>query len=501
MRSQSSTPAQTLTQSQGAGSVPWQHLEESSRCTQAPFLSPPTAFLPAACGGRGAGRRRRRQRESEAAEPHYKSQQSSGSEQTALSFNEGPCRLLCHPPTPDSHLSSAMALPPLSWLLRLAAFCHLTMLLAGQQRGVNKCSIQCSKMTTSKIPVNRLVQYQRNQESCNRRAIILTTVKGLLICADPKEEWVQKAMEYLDRQTAAPAQNGGTFERQIGTSEPATTPATRGMDRSAVSQTKVTGESSSQEAQRAFETSPELPTGVADSRGTRSPSTSEAPDGRPKRTELFNEAAITTTTSWQSSTAYQPGSGLWAKEKASEAPSTQTLPTQAPSTQASSTQAPTISHAALENNTGSEGQPVWIKTQYPTPENSLGPNEMGPISTPMDAFVGTGSTPDIFVVPVSSEGAPSMDPLLLGSMAPRAEEPIHTTVDPQRLGIPDSQAATRRQAVGLLAFLGLLFCLGLAMFAYQRLQGCPRKTAGDTINGLCYVPRSCGSNTYVLVPV
>nr|XP_010965602.1 fractalkine isoform X4 [Camelus bactrianus] len=319
----------------------------------------------------------------------------------------------------------------------------------------------------------------------------LTTVKGLLICADPKEEWVQKAMEYLDRQTAAPAQNGGTFERQIGTSEPATTPATRGMDRSAVSQTKVTGESSSQEAQRAFETSPELPTGVADSRGTRSPSTSEAPDGRPKRTELFNEAAITTTTSWQSSTAYQPGSGLWAKEKASEAPSTQ----------ASSTQAPTISHAALENNTGSEGQPVWIKTQYPTPENSLGPNEMGPISTPMDAFVGTGSTPDIFVVPVSSEGAPSMDPLLLGSMAPRAEEPIHTTVDPQRLGIPDSQAATRRQAVGLLAFLGLLFCLGLAMFAYQRLQGCPRKTAGDTINGLCYVPRSCGSNTYVLVPV
>lgn len=149
----------------------------------------------------------------------------------------------------------------------------------------------------------------------------------------------------------------------------------------------------------------------------------------------------------------------------------------------------------------SYGQPVWIKTQYPTPENSLGPNEMGPISTPMDAFVGTGSTPDIFVVPVSSEGAPSMDPLLLGSMAPRAEEPIHTTVDPQRLGIPDSQAATRRQAVGLLAFLGLLFCLGLAMFAYQRLQGCPRKTAGDTINGLCYVPRSCGSNTYVLVPV
>ncbi|VFV41189.1 fractalkine-like [Lynx pardinus] len=313
-------------------------------------------------------------------------------------------------------------------------------------------------------------------------------------------------MEHLERQTAMPVQNGGTFEKQIGVGEPRTTLAARGMDKSTVTEPKATRESSGQEAQRALGTSPELSTGVADSWGTRFPSTSKAPDGGPpagsQRTELFNTAALTTPASWQSS-AYKPGSGLWAEGKASEAlptqapatqaPSTQTLPTQAPSTQV-----PTILHTA------SEEQPVWISG--PMPENSLGPVEMGPISAHTDALRGSDSMPRLSMVPVSSESVPSREPVASGSWTPKAEEPIHATVDPQRLEVlitpvPDSQAATRRQAVGLLAFLGLLFCLGVAMFAYQSLQGCPRKMAGDMVDGLRYVPRSCGSNSYVLVPV
>ncbi|XP_007468348.1 PREDICTED: fractalkine [Lipotes vexillifer] len=388
-----------------------------------------------------------------------------------------------------------MALPPLSWLLRLTALCHLIVLLAGQHHGAKKCNITCGKMT-SEIPVARLVHYQRNQESCGKRAIILKTMKEKLFCADPQEKWVQKAMEHLDRKAAALAPNGGTFEKQIGVGEPRTSPATRGMDWSEASEIKFTSESSSQEAQRAFGTSPELPPVVADSRGTRSPSTSKTPDGGPETTAVFNKAAVTTTTSWQSSTAYQPGADLEAEGKASEAPSTQ----------APSTQALTISHTVPEDNTGPKGQPGWIKGQDPTPENSLGSKELGPISAHTDAFMGPGSVSDVFVVPVSSEGVPSTDPLASGSWTPKVKEPIHATVDPQRLGvlitpIPDSQAATRRQAVGLLAFLGLLFCLGVAMFAYQSLQGCPRKMAGDMVEGLRYVPRSCGSNSYVLVPV
>ncbi|XP_021560134.2 fractalkine [Neomonachus schauinslandi] len=407
-----------------------------------------------------------------------------------------------------------MAPPPFWGLLRLAALCHLTALLAGQHLGVKKCNTTCNRMT-SEIPVALLDHYHRNQESCGKPAIILRTKKNRTFCADPKEKWVQKAIAHLERQTAVPNRNGGTFEKQIGVGEPRTTPAARGMDRPAVTEPKSTQENSGQEAQRASGTSSELPTGVADSWGTRFPSTPKAPDGGPpagsQKTEFFNAATLTTATSWQSSAAYKPGSGLWTEGKASEAlptqaPSTQAPSTEAPSTQAPPTHTPTISHTASEDSVGPEGQPVWVTGDNPMPENSLGPEEMDPTSAHTDTFGGPDGTPRLSTVPVSSQRVPSREPVASGSWTSKAEEPIHATVDPQRLGVlitpvPDSQAATRRQAVGLLAFLGLLFCLGLAMFAYQSLQGCPRKLAGDMVEGLRYVPRSCGSNSYVLVPV
>lgn len=41
----------------------------------------------------------------------------------------------------------------------------------GQHHGVSKCNITCSKMT-SRIPVDLLLRYQHNQESCGKRAIM-----------------------------------------------------------------------------------------------------------------------------------------------------------------------------------------------------------------------------------------------------------------------------------------------------------------------------------------
>lgn len=328
-------------------------------------------------------------------------------------------------------------------------------------------------------------------------------------------------MKILDDK-AAMIQKSGTFERQIGEGEPRTTLGAREMYWSAASEANFTGESSGLGAESALGTSP----GVAGSMGTRSSSTSKAPDGGTQKTELFNKAAFTTTTSWQSSAADQTGAGLWTEGKASEAPSTQapstqtlptqTLPTWVPSTQAlpspvPSTQAPTLSHTVLEDSTGPGSLTVGIEVQDSS-KNSLGFKEMGPSAAHTDAFLRSATVYGVFEVTVSSEGTPSMDALASGSWAPKTEElpkakePILTTAGPQSLGIlmtsiPDSQAATRRQAVGLLAFLGFLFCLGVAMFAYQKLQSCPRKTMGDMVDGICYVPRSCGSNSYVLVPV
>ncbi|XP_020020150.2 fractalkine [Castor canadensis] len=402
-----------------------------------------------------------------------------------------------------------MAPRQLAWLLRLAAFCHLTILLAGQHLSVTKCNVTCHTMTR-RIPEWLLIHYRHNQESCGKRAIILETRQHKLFCADPKEPWVQDAMKHLDRQ--ALAQNGGTFEKQIGVVKPGTTATAGGTSQPALAEPKATGESSSLEltasshgARRPTGTSPQLTTGVTRSSGTRWPLTSKAQHGGlaavPEGTEIVNMAATSTTIAWQGSAAHQP-------EKATEAPSTETPSTLGPSTQVASTQSPTISHSPLEENVGPEDQPVWVQGQSPTPENSPEPKEMGPVPAHTDVFQdwGPSSVAHPSVAPISSEGTSSREPVASGSWAPKVEEPIHATADPQRQSVlvtpvPDSQVATRRQAVGLLAFLGLLFCLGVAMFAYQSLQGCPRKVAGEMVEGLRCVPRSCGSNSYVLVPV
>ncbi|XP_058135947.1 fractalkine [Dasypus novemcinctus] len=412
-----------------------------------------------------------------------------------------------------------MTPPSLSWLLCLAALCHLPNLLTGQQHGVKKCSIICDRMT-SKIPVAFLLRYRQNQESCGRSAIVLETKKNRLFCADPKEKWVQEALELLDRQAAARAGNGngGTFEKQIGGSEPRARPAARGASQDAVPGPEAMGQrgglepTPSQEMPTALGMSPEPPTGMFGPSGTGSVSASKARDGGspagPSTPELPGLAAASTATAWQSSAADQRGSGLWAEGKASGAPSTKGPSTEAPSTEAPSTEdhsteSSSVSRPVPEDNIGSEDQTVWAKELGPPPENSLGPEEVGSIPAHTDAFLdwGPGS-----LAPVSSEGASSREPGASGSWTPGPEEPVHATVDPQRLGVlitpvPDARAATQRQAVGLLAFLGFLFCLGVVMFAYQSLQGCPRKVAGEMVEGLRYVPRSCGSNSYVLVPV
>ncbi|XP_006897203.1 PREDICTED: fractalkine [Elephantulus edwardii] len=398
-----------------------------------------------------------------------------------------------------------MTSSPCSWLLLLVALCHLTIPLAGQHHAVNKCPVVCNKMT-SRIMLAKLISYERNRPSCGRPAIILRTKQHRVFCADPAEKWVQEVMEQLDRRATALTPNSGKFEKQIGVGEPRTTPGTEGTDQHAVTEPRATGESGveltspSQEAQRALGTSPELPTGVAVSSETRSPSASKTEDAGPPAgpggTEVFNVATVSTMIStmitWPSSATYQAGPGLWA-------PSTEAPSTEVPSTEAPSTKAPIISHSATEDHMGPEGD----KGRSLEPENSP---ESVPVHT--DAFLdwGPGSLAHASVNPLSFEGALSRESGAEGSWAPKATEAIHATRDPQSLSVfitpvPDAQAATRRQAVGLLAFLGLLFCLGVVMFTYQSFQGCSRKVAGEMVEGLRYVPRSCGTNSYVLVPV
>nr|KAF6285985.1 hypothetical protein mMyoMyo1_009538 [Myotis myotis] len=243
-----------------------------------------------------------------------------------------------------------MAVHPLSWLLRLAVLCHLALLLAGQQHSVGKCRDMCNAMAmTREIPLRLLKSYRPTEASCRTPAIILTTKGNRTFCADPKEDWVQKAMQHLNR-TASPF-----HERQV---DPKTSPSTRGTDRSPASEPTATAESSSQGSRLSAPTSP-APDG--------------GPSGGPERTELSGVAAATiatvtatttTATSWQSS--YQPTVDLGTEGKAFEAASTQTPSTQAPSTQALPTDTPstqTPSTQALHTDTPSTQTP---STQAPS---------------------------------------------------------------------------------------------------------------------------------------
>uniref|UniRef100_A0A8C6GDS9 C-X3-C motif chemokine ligand 1 n=1 Tax=Mus spicilegus TaxID=10103 RepID=A0A8C6GDS9_MUSSI len=386
-----------------------------------------------------------------------------------------------------------------SFLAKWSMFAHPYVC---QHLGMTKCEIMCDKMT-SRIPVALLIRYQLNQESCGKRAIVLETRQHRRFCADPKEKWVQDAMKHLDHQAAALTKNGGKFEKRVDNVTPGITLATRGLSPSALTKPEsATLEdlaleltTISQEARGTMGTSQEPPAAVTGS----SLSTSEAQDAgltaKPQSIGSF-EAADISTTVWPSPAVYQSGSSSWAEEKATESPSTT-----APSPQVSTT-----SPSTPEENVGSEGQPPWVQGQDLSPEKSLGSEEINPVHTDNFQERGPGNTVHPSVAPISSEETPSPELVASGSQAPKIEEPIHATADPQKLSVlitpvPDTQAATRRQAVGLLAFLGLLFCLGVAMFAYQSLQGCPRKMAGEMVEGLRYVPRSCGSNSYVLVPV
>ncbi|XP_045438860.1 fractalkine [Pipistrellus kuhlii] len=333
-----------------------------------------------------------------------------------------------------------MAFHPLSWLLHLAVLCPLVLLLAGQQHASNKCSNDC-KVMTKEIPRDRLASYQRTEPSCRKRAIILTTRKNRTFCADPKEKWVQEAMEYLDRKA------GPSSEKLTG---PIIAPAITGT-------TKTTN---------------------------------------------------TTATSWQSS--YQPRVDHRAEGKASEAASTQTPPTQAlptdppstqvlptdpPSTQAPSTQAPSTQALLTDPPSTQAGSIQNPPTDTPSPQAA---------SPQAPAIPHTAPDPgQDLTLPQSPLGSrPAHPDAVTGPRVSAAPSKEQGSSDGQRQDdFPTTPEATRRQAVGLLAFLGLLFCLGVATLTYQRLQGCPRGAVGDMVEGLRYVPRSCGSNSYVLVPV
>uniref|UniRef100_A0ACB8ED48 Uncharacterized protein n=1 Tax=Sphaerodactylus townsendi TaxID=933632 RepID=A0ACB8ED48_9SAUR len=60
----------------------------------------------------------------------------------------------------------------------------------------------CFSYVARKIPRNLLKDYYETSSKCSQPGVVFTTKKGKYICANPKEQWVQDHMNYLDTKPA-----------------------------------------------------------------------------------------------------------------------------------------------------------------------------------------------------------------------------------------------------------------------------------------------------------
>ncbi|XP_074149615.1 fractalkine [Sminthopsis crassicaudata] len=385
-------------------------------------------------------------------------------------------------------------------LLRLMVLGHLTSLLAGQHFSMNKCTHECPPLRSTRQLQNRLLKnYKETEPSCHVQAIIFITIKNRTLCADPNEKWVREAVQYLNDVSAAAAaqkqapgkETGGMFEKLTGENGP---PTTQGP-----------GGGSTGPATLRVPSAP-VPTSAG-------PSPSPTPGVPEEEAALETSAGLPTSPLPEGSTSPVAGGSGPDPLLASQGPETSTVTppggssdSGSPAAGRPSEETPALSHPREEGSGRLKDPSEPGEERDFSTENPIIGEEMSTVFTltnPFSKLAADGHSP----ASLPASESPSSGWVGRTDLPPKAEALPHVTADPQRLELsitpmPDSpQAATRRQAFGLLAFLGFLFCLGVAMFAYQSLQSCPRRMAGEVVEGLRYIPRSCGSNSYVLVPV
>ncbi|XP_067850850.1 C-C motif chemokine 20-like [Heptranchias perlo] len=72
----------------------------------------------------------------------------------------------------------------------------------------------CLKYSLGSLPFRRIAGYveQKSNEVCHVDAIVLYTVKGRWVCANPRGEWVKRALRYLSKKLEKMSKKNKVFQ-------------------------------------------------------------------------------------------------------------------------------------------------------------------------------------------------------------------------------------------------------------------------------------------------
>ncbi|KAL1784154.1 C-C motif chemokine 17 [Sigmodon hispidus] len=87
----------------------------------------------------------------------------------------------------------------LQTLLLTALLLGTSLQHASAARATNVGRECCLEYFKGAIPIRKLVTWFRTSAECPRDAIVFVTVQGRLICSDPKDKHVKKAIRHIQR--------------------------------------------------------------------------------------------------------------------------------------------------------------------------------------------------------------------------------------------------------------------------------------------------------------
>ncbi|NWX33727.1 CCL5 protein, partial [Notiomystis cincta] len=79
-------------------------------------------------------------------------------------------------------------------VLFVAVFCYQA---TSSPTALNFYGPCCVGYITSPLPLSQVVKYEHTGSHCSPPAVIFTTIKKKLVCANPNDKWVQGIMNQL----------------------------------------------------------------------------------------------------------------------------------------------------------------------------------------------------------------------------------------------------------------------------------------------------------------